>query len=237
MIIIDDFTMLARTEPSTSKKHGIAICCAGYSVQLRKLLRIYPLTMQYQFQAWTRASVKLRKPEQDNREESWRLDGDCSCIEQLYKARPDFQFLSSIASPSIAKLNAERRSLGIINPKSVRYSFERRKNVDPYEQLTLWDRLETNGPLHKSDLIPRLEFSDEQGFHNLQLKEWGCHEFLRKHRDMADRLWSNLTLDREDYRHLLLVGNQKDRRNSWLVIKVISEKIEPVTIDLFSAAS
>jgi hypothetical protein len=194
--------------------------------------------MDYKFPSWTVARINVRRPTQDNRLESWRLNDTTVAIEQIRKTEQEFDLLQSLSVPSIKSLNENRLSLGIIRPTYVSPHFSRREEIDPFEQATLWDRLESSGPLHKSDLVPRVRFGDADGSHSLQIKEWGCAEFLRKHRSNAGALWDapGLRLNSKDHEHLLLVGNQKDRRSSWLVIRVISRRIEPKTLDLFAFA-
>lgn len=243
-MIVEDFVMLRRTEPTESKKNGVAVCSAGYSRELRQLIRIYPLPWQNKIGSWTKCRIPLRRPLQDSRDESWRIDGGettdeaVKSVQVIGTANKDEEFgaLLRMRSPSIAWLNKHRKSLGIIKPLSIRGVFKRREDVDPEEQLTLFERMVADGPTHKSDLIPQLEFSDEDGPHRLSLREWGCSEYLRKHRTNADGLWGALNLYRSDYEHLLLVGNQANARNAWLVIGLISRR-KSVQQSLFGEAS
>jgi hypothetical protein len=231
-MIVEDFVMLRRTEPTESKKNGVAVCSAGYSRELRQLIRIYPLPWKNNIGSWTKCRIPLRRPRQDSRYESWRIDGGETAQEAVRSVQvlgvanrdEEYDVLEKMSATSIAELNGQRRSLGIIKPMAMRGSFKRREDVDPDEQLVLFDRLVADGPTHRSDLIPQLEFCDEDGPHRLSLREWGCSEYLRKHRAKADSLWSALNLQRSDYEHLLLVGNQANARTSWLVIGLISRK-------------
>jgi hypothetical protein len=237
-MIIDDFVMLARTEPVESKKHGWCVCSAGYSRELRNLVRIYPLSFNYKFPAWSKARINVRRPKQDNRIESWRLNNDddpIGSIEIKGKAIKDteFDFLKSLSAQSIKKLNQNKLSLAIVNPSSFHPYFKRRKDVDPAEQNTIFDRLDDDRKFPKSDLIPYIRFSDIDGEHNLQLKEWGASEFLRKYRTKADHLWDAYHLNDPNYEHLFLIGNQNGCRMSWLIIRIISRKKE-VQNDLFA---
>jgi hypothetical protein len=70
-MIIEDFIMLGRTEPTQSKKHGIVVCSAGYSRELQQFVRIYPLPMRANpIRAWSQCTIPLRRPTDDNRKES-----------------------------------------------------------------------------------------------------------------------------------------------------------------------
>lgn len=234
-MILTDFTMLGRTEPTESKKHGPCVCSAGYSRELRSLIRIYPLPWPNDIRMWSRCTVPLRRPKDDNRAESWRIDVEDDDVDAAERAvtitgRADkdaeFDFLSSLAVSGIKEMNEERRSLAIIRPRFLRGFFDRRQDVDPAEQYTLFERREHDGVVHRSDLIPRLQFIDEAGNQSrLSLKEWGCSEWLRKNRDQAGQLWDNLSIGDSAYEHLLFIGNQNHQRTSWLVISVIKRRI------------
>lgn len=227
--------MLGRTEPTESKKYGVCVCSAGYSRELRQLIRIYPLPWRNDIRMWSRCTVPLRRPKDDNRAESWRIDCDGDYAEDAAEAvsihgkadkTSEFDFLCSIAATSIKELNEQRRSLAIIRPTVLRGFFDRRSDVDPAEQFTLFERRQHDGIAHRSDLIPRLQFVDEQGNGSkLSLKEWGCSEWLRKHRGDADSLWANLSIGDPNYEHLLFIGNQNNHRTSWLVISVIKRRV------------
>ena len=234
-MILTDFVMLGRTEPVESKKHGVCVCSAGYSRELRQLVRIYPLPMMNGISMWSRCVVPVRRPRDDNRTESWRIDtpdDGCHAAEKAVQISGkadrlvEFDFLAGLEAQSIEQLNETRQSLAIMRPQHLKGLFDRRDDIDPYEQQTLFERREHDGWLHKSDLVPRLQFVDANGRpHRLSLKDWGCSEWLRKHRGDADVLWQNLRIGDPSYEHLLFIGNQNHQRTSWLVISVIYRRV------------
>jgi hypothetical protein len=229
--VLNDFIMLGRTEPVPSTKHGLSICAAGYSPTHRKLFRIYPLPFPNYVKAGTVCRIPLVRPKGDNRVESWRIKADGETAQDALAAITEhdhvelskyFDVFKSMAMPSIHQANnakPDKLSLAFIEPKGIAWEFARRDNVDPAEQMTLWDRVDPGGELHKSDLLPYLTFEDEDGRHRLQIKEWGCVQWLVKQRENANQLWDNLRLTDPNYKHLLLVGNQNNQRTSWLIIK------------------
>jgi len=231
-MIIEDFVMLGRTEPVESKKHGVTVCSAGYSVELRKLLRIYPFPWPNNISAGTLCRIPVRRPKDDNREESWRINSGETANDALRSVDilgqanrgNEFEFLQSIRVPSIKHANDKRMSLAIIEPRLMTWGYERRPDMDPAEQIVMFERRECDGITHQSDLIKRINFEDEDGSHSLQLKDWGCNEWLRKDRMKPEQLWNNLKFTDASYEHLLLVGNQNHRRTSWLVIRTISRR-------------
>lgn len=238
---VDDFVMLGRTVPEHSKKYGETVCSAGYSKELRSLLRVYPLPRNNGIKLWTQCRIPMRRPNHDNREESWRIDAQTDdafeamrCIDVLGEARKDkeFDFLKSLAVNSIAELNEKRRSLAIVAPTHIDGYFEQVKGVDPYWQETLFERVGEGKP----DINPRLHFTLDDGEHRLQYREWGVHELIRKDRKAAERLFDvdvdRLKLTDPAWEHLLFIGNMNTHRNNWLVINKISRKRQ-IQSDLF----
>jgi hypothetical protein len=230
-MICEDFIMLGRTVPEESKKHGITVCSAGYSKEMRELLRIYPLPRHNGIEKWTQCVVPLRRNSSDNRKESWRINcaGDSSndalgSISVVGKSnrKEEFDFLKSMASDSIKKLNEDRKSLAIVAPSYIKGRLEPVDGVDPYYQMTIWER-QGEGRL---DINPRVQFHLADGFHDLQFREWGAHELIRKNREDADDLFDVLNFTNPAYEHLLLIGNMNQHRNNWLVISSISRKKE-----------
>lgn len=218
-MIIEDFIMLGRTVPEASKKHGMVVCSAGYSREMRQFLRVYPLNTLARLPRWSRCRLSLRRNSEDSRQESWRLqeDQEAEITGKAIKSE-EFQALAKMASPSIAVLNANRASLGIIKPTAIKGRFD---GMQPQEER-IPDLFGTDMGMKKR---PRLLFKDADGDHDIQLRDWGSYEFLRKQPETNHyKLWSALNLDNDHYEHLLFVGNHNQHRNNWLVIGVISEK-------------
>lgn len=218
-MIIEDFIMLGRTVPEASKKHGMVVCSAGYSRELRQFLRVYPLNPLERLPRWSQCRLSLRRNSEDSRQESWRLQEE-QPVAVMGKAikSDEFAALAKMASPSISFLNEQRASLGIIKPIAIRGRFD---GMQPQEER-IPDLFGADLGMKKR---PRLLFRDADGDHDIQLRDWGSYEFLRKQPESKHyQIWSALNLDNDQYEHLLFIGNHNQHRNNWLVIGVISEK-------------
>ena len=225
-MIIEDFVMLGRTTPEESKKHGLVVCSAGYSKELRGFVRIYPIGMFEKIPRWSVCSAHLRRNNGDSRIESWRIQEDKQPVIQGKENKDsEFDFLQSMASDSIADLNNQRKSLGIIKPENMSFSFSKMKH-GAERQLQL---LEGGRP---DEMRPRVQFSDKSGFHDLQLRDWGSNIFINKNPGYEYKVWDALKLTDPSYEHIFFVGNMNNHRNNWLVISVISRKTQYQT-DLF----
>jgi hypothetical protein len=232
-MIVEDFIMLGRTEPQESKKHGITVCSAGYSKELNQFLRIYPLPMHGNYvNQWSISQVPLRRPKDDNRHESWRINSGSSLNQAINalkvlgnaERKIEFDFLLKKADSSISEINRQKRSLAIIKPDEIYGYFERRQEIEPYGQMLLFKR-EVTGLIHRNDIRPKLRIKTSDGYRNISLLEWGCAEFLRKHRNQHEDLWNILKIGNKDYEHLLFIGNMNAHRNNWVVISCLYRKI------------
>jgi len=232
-MILEDFVMLGRTVPEQSKQHGLVACSAGYSRELNGFVRIYPLRTRERIPRWSKLQVPVIKPSKDSRVESYRLNDekiDQKIILGDVDKNSEFEYLKSLSSPSIQKLNQDRKSLGIIVPDVHSFNFS---ELAPSEETQI-PLFEEEADLRK--MIPRVRFSDEGGSHHLQIRDWGCFEYLRKFPEKPENLWDNLRFTDPNYEHIFFVGNMNSHRNTWLIISVISKKKNPQG-DLFGGQS
>lgn len=215
-MIIEDFVMLGRTVPEHSKRHGLVACSAGYSREFGGFMRVYPLPMASSIKRWEICRIELERPKNDNRKESFRIKHGSS-IEVVGKARKDdeFDFLSSIASRSIASLNQDRDSLAILRPINLGYRFDKMKQGEEHQMdLPMFDDEVPETPK------PRIQFNDMDGHHDIQLRDWGSTILMQRGYE-KQTLWKALRFGDPDYEHLLFCGNHNVHRNNWLVISVI----------------
>jgi hypothetical protein len=237
---IDDFICLGRAVPENSKKYGRKVCMAGYSEELRSFVRIYPLPVSNPIHQRSFCRLELTRPRHDSRDESWRLtreSEDNGILEVLGEHPKDkvMEYLTPRLSKSIASLNIDRKSLGVIRAHDINPLFRNggKKLTDP-DQLELFDDVaEIFGP-EAARLLPYIQFRDAGGCHELQVREWGCYEWLRKEPEKASQLWDNLRLGRSDSEYFFFVGNMCHRRNVWLIISIYHA---PLFGPLFSPAS
>lgn len=216
------------------------MCSAGYSRELRQMLRIYPLPIRNGMHQWSIYSIDLERNAQDSRFESWALKGrslESAGVTGNVRRYAERDFLESLVSPSIAFLNENRRSLGLIRPGQLSGHYARRESTNDPRQGVLFEYCDKRFGASAIDVIPMLRFSDADGEHDLQVRELGAYEFLRKNRGSATSLWRNYRLTDSDYDHLLFVGNMNCFRNSWLIINVLPFKRKHAERSLFDDAA
>lgn len=230
----DDFIPLARTVPEESKKYGSRTCMAGFSPELSRLIRVYPVLIDAPIRSRHRLTLELERNPDDNRAESFKLrdaEDSIRSFGEVPVVNTDgiFEFAAATGLTSIGRLNAERKSLGFIAPASVAVSLVPRQGCSDPRQGELFDEFMRDARKHSfvlgtdHDLLPYVGFRDASGPHMLQLREWGAFEFLRKNQETPDTLLGAYRLGSER-EVLLLVGNMAHLRNVWMVLQVWSRQ-------------
>jgi len=233
-MILEDFVMLGKTIPEANADGRVFVCSAGMSNDLRSLVRLYPLSRWQAPARWSISSVPVERNPRDSRRESFCLKGNRSpaqhaAINILFQGSGTVarEHRDALVDPyrvsSIREANERRLSLAIIEPDGVaRLHFDTSENSPNSPQLSLFAK----DPSEERELgsrrfayQPRLEFRDADGWHDLQLRDWGGYEFMRRHGD--DRRHELAAAARLDAQPLLLVGNQNNARTAWLVISVL----------------
>src|SRR5687768_3835714 len=135
-MILEDFVFLGTTVPEQMKDGRVVRCSAGFSDELRSLVRLYPLSPFAGIHRWDQYSVRVERSNNDNRIESFKLAGDRKDPDKLteelvaggalgtYPKTGRLAAIDRYRVPSIKWMNDRRLSLGIIEPELCDHSFE-----------------------------------------------------------------------------------------------------------------
>lgn len=227
----DNFIVFGRTVPEESKKYGHSVCMAGYSCELRQLMRVFPLPIQSNIHSREILSLVLERNPQDSRIESWALktrsNDSIFNTNQKVKEQELRDILVKHTSKNLIELNEKRLSLGIIKPDSFTIKIKSRTDVfDPTQKQLFDDFIESAKFKTASDYYyaPYIEIDSFAGQREFQLREWGCYELLRKHEEINKRIDAETirkALHIEDNKDIFfIIGNMNKIRNIWLIIKV-----------------
>lgn len=247
-----DYTMLAKTVPEPSKDGRVFVCSAGHSEAFNGLIRLYPLSMRQAPATWSRCLVEIERNHKDNREASWKIAGDRSPGHHP-SINQNFNLIGSVSKSErgeilkrylvsgLKKLNASRKSLGVLVPQDPRLYLSLNPGSPDSPQLRLFAESEEEGRLlgsRRFPYIPRVRFSDEDGDpHDLQLREWGVYEYMRKNLDLShlelhEKLSKALRLDTS----LFLVGNLCHQRTVWIIAASFA-RMKDAQLGLFQEAA
>lgn len=227
---LDDFVMLGTTVPEVISDGREAVCSAGYSDEFGSLLRLYPLAKFDAPKRWHTYRVEIERNSRDRRAESWALRGDRRIAHSEINGRA-FSGVGRIGPTdlcdaiernevaSIKEANERRLSLAFLRPQNLGLRFDYNPAAPDSPQLKLFSGTPEPTGSKRFTYTPRLTFLDQEEWpHDLQLREWGAFEFLRKFPEDHAGLSRNLKLDDEP---VLLIGNHAQHRSSWLVIAVL----------------
>lgn len=218
-MILEDFVMLGKTAPETDRQGRTTVCSAGWSPELRQLIRIYPLAVENAPPDFSVSQVKLERNHKDTRHESWKIAGDRSAevhgnINSRFDVRyilNDFESLISQIPTvgSVREANLKRLSLAVVTPdKKPKFFLE--KNAR-YKDFT------SKGGSKSYKYIPRLSFSLDGSSHKLKYLNQEVYKHITE-RSKGD-FWR--LAGRFNKNPKLLVGNMFAYRNNWLVISAL----------------
>ena len=222
--------MLGKTVPEASSDGREFVCTAGYSPELRQAIRIYPMARLNCPPRWSICQIPLERNQKDSRLESWKIRGDRSIDHHKYInnvikitgkviGNDQKSIVDALAIDSIKEANIKRLSLCVILPKDIpTLSPESGKTAHMIPSPDLFGNTPILPVKMRFPWHPRIEFHDNDGKHNLMLRDWGCYELMRKHEDKPiSYLEEALNLTTAPP---LLCGNLNQHRTSWLVISI-----------------
>lgn len=227
-----DYLVLGQTIPEKSKKYGVRVCTAGYSLKNDSFVRVYPLLVKYHFKRWQHFEcLPVVRNNKDHREESWKLKYHPSKLtnfeSSIFKQNKRKELLMNIyekhKAKSINQLNEERRSLAVIkliNPKGY-FVNHNSKSINP-RQLSLFEDENDNLEFTKEGFkyIPRVKFLDEENKkHDLMFNSWDAfmHQKHLSKKYGVENLWQALRMKSNSF---ALIGNLNHLRNTWLIISI-----------------
>jgi hypothetical protein len=187
---LDDFLVLGRTVPEASQHYGTRVCMAGYSEELGRIIRVYPLLIDTPLKSRYQATLELTRNSDDNRHESYKLRDAVTSIygvssQPHWSTSQVVDLADKMHYPSIAELNRQRLSLGFIALRSTPILTFKGRDASPQgPQLTLFEEFVED--LRRTNFwtgrdypqVPYVTFQDGAGEHTLQLREWGTFEYL-----------------------------------------------------------
>lgn len=215
-MILEDFVMLGKTAPETDRQGRVTVCSAGWSPELRQLVRIYPLAVENAPADFSVSQVRLERNHKDSRHESWKIAGDRGVdVHSGINARFDVKHILNDRSSlfeqiplvgSVREANEKRLSLAVIQPEQApEFHLERNKNY-------LMNKGKVCSKSYK--YTARLKFNLGEGSHNLKYLNQEVYEHLTPtSKTMFPKIKGRFKTNPK-----LLIGNMFAYRNNWLVI-------------------
>lgn len=226
------YTLLCKSVPEFDKRDGkLYTCSLGYCPQFG-LIRVYPLPITG-MKKWHTYEIEVEKNKRDSRRESWKLSSysknenwigfsdDCKFIGIANKSKV-VEYLSSCVTPSISRLNEQRKSIGVILAQTVNPFWDSNDRFINTSQIGMFNDVEladfTKFTKETRQKEARMIFKDEDGTHNLQLNEWQFFEFQRKY-GATKEAFRHISTNKPQ---LLLIGNMLQYQRNWMVLSAFA---------------
>lgn len=259
-----------KTYPSISTKYKETVCTAGVLLDEEEKpvqwIRIYPvrfrnLEFDQQYKRWSIISARVERNEKDFREESYRIDDTSINVireigsQNLWEERKSF--LLPLQFSSIADIQKQGKSLGIIKPASVDEYFQKKTSRDwSLKQQTVQDQGDLFESSVKLDKIPYqfgYRFTELDGkAHSYTISDWEISQLYRNCRNKSTAFSTEakeneaLLKVRQKLENFLMtkdlhfiVGNLKNHSKVFMIIglfypkKAVSQNQIQQTLDLF----
>ena len=124
--------------PNPSRKYGETVCVAGVDLQTSKWVRLYPIPFrdlddEKKFAKYSIIEVKAKKPSDDKRPESFKVDVDSIKIIEVIDTKDKWGKRKNIVLPTLdksmceilRKSEEEDKSLGMFKPKNIDFVWQK----------------------------------------------------------------------------------------------------------------
>ena len=115
--------------PHVGETHGETVCCAGLTID-RQWRRQFPVTFRYledrKFKRWQWIEYDWRKPKDDKRPESQRVQEGTIHPSKMMPVRERSNFLQPIILGSTAEAAEKNQTLALIRPVEPRFSYTKK---------------------------------------------------------------------------------------------------------------
>ena len=149
--------VIIKAAPQAGTKHGETVCCAGIDLQ-GNWLRLYPISFRtlddgQKFGRWDRIRFHWRRPNDDRRIESRRVNQDTLEIVGEIKKTERQSFLEGAIVTSLEAERSAGRSLALLKAEILKFKIEEKSQVDLTKEATKFDALRAQPDLFNTKPI------------------------------------------------------------------------------------
>jgi len=239
-----------KTYPSISTKYRETVCTAGILLDNDETpllwVRIYPVRFRHldfdkRYPRWSILSAEIERNQKDNRLESYRINDNSIHVIRKIDTRNAWeerkQFLFPLQFDSVADLQQQGKSLGLIKPKRIlRYYTEKTSRQWSQKQQAVLDQTDLFEPSVDLEKIPYkfgYQFVDgDDRQHKYSISDWEIQELYRKSKNQSrwespekreeealakvrQKLEVDFLANKDLY---FIVGNLKNHQNAFMII-------------------
>lgn len=235
-----DAIIMIKAAPQVGQRHGETVCCAGISLD-GKWLRLYPVCFRtlddgQKFGRWDRIHFKWRKPIDDPRVESMRVDQDSISIVGSLKASERERFLAPLIVTSLDREREKGRSLALLKARNLRFKASKREQKDVDADRARFDALRKQADMFNTKaIIPynpcpyefKYRYQTDDGSREGTCQDWEMEatffRWSRQHgeKDTLERMQQVFGTDYPTKGMLLAMGTHSLYPDTWLINGVV----------------
>ena len=150
--------VIIKASPQVGDRHGETVCCAGIDLYGR-WLRLYPVSFRLldrnkKFARWDRISFSWRRPRDDPRPESRRVDQDSIAIQGILPKSERPGFLDKAIVTSLRREREAGRSLALLRAEIVGFFVEKKTSSQMEDEAARFERVRAQTDLFSKESVP-----------------------------------------------------------------------------------
>ncbi len=242
--------VIIKAAPQPSQRHGETVCCAGVDLQ-GHWLRLYPISFRtleegQKFGRWDRIKFKWRKPIDDRRTESRRVDhNSIRIVGELNKSERQ-RFLGGKIVTSLEREGIAGRSLALLKAKILKFIIEKKPDAELEQEFRRFEALRAQKDLFNTKpIIPyqpcpyqfKYRYESDDGLRKGTCQDWEIEAtFFRWSRENGEEraLADIRRVFGEEYPQkgmLLAMGTHSQYPDTWLINGIIRlDEIEQMSL-------
>lgn len=243
--------ILVKAAPQVGSRHGETVCCAAIDVTRRMWLRLYPVAFRHldegqKFGRWDRVKFRWRRPNDDTRTESRRVDQHTLTITGELKPAERERFLAKLIVTGLDKERQEGKSLALLKAENIKFHFEHKSDDEIAAEKAKFDALHAQPDLFNTKpLIPyapapykfKYSYRTDDGRREGTCQDWEIEAtFFKWSRDYGEDKALEHMQKRfgEEYPSkgmLLAMGTHSQYPDTWLINGIIRlDEVKQLTL-------
>lgn len=232
--------VIIKAAPQVGEKHGETVCCAGIDLDGR-WLRLYPVSFRnlddsQKFGRWDRIKFKWRRPNDDARIESRRVDQQSLQIVGKLKARERESFLASSIVTSLDRERQNSRSLALLKANIRSFKAEVKTDKEIAIEVSKFEKIRSQYDMFKTEkIIPykpcpfkfKYGYTTDDGVREGTCQDWEIEATYFNWQKMYGQEKALTEIERvfgEEYPQkgmLMAMGTHSLHPNTWLINGII----------------
>lgn len=150
--------ILIKAAPQVGQRRGETVCCAGIDLH-GNWLRLYPVSFRtleetQKFGRWDRIVFNWRKPHDDSRPESRRVDQETISVSGKLRQAERERFLASSVVTSLSRERELGRSLALLKPDILDFKIEPKSPEEILQEKKRFDAIRSQADLFAKQVTP-----------------------------------------------------------------------------------